>query len=191
VPLGGTRFVPDSWVQSVEGRAVLAHFADAVGRRYLFVANSDSARTQSIALQLGSGVTACEWSDASSDSCRGAAGDRIQATLGAGDFRVYRLSGAATGPLTGGNAPTCTLRPTPARGRVTLAIDHVGDRGRLELLDAGGRHVWGRPLAWGSTTLTWSGQRDAAGVAPAGIYFVRVEDARGFRMLRLAWLGAH
>jgi len=195
VPRGGTRFASDGWIQSVDGRATLAHFVDHAGHRLLFLANSDSAEAQKIVLHLSPGVTACAWNDgpdaALPDSCsQGGGSDRIDETLGPGAFRTYVLFANSEPPFAGGNSPACTARPEPSRGSVTLAIGHVGARGTLELLDAQGRRVWKRSLPPGATTMSWHGERDAGGAAAAGLYFVRVEDSSGFTVRRLTWLGA-
>src|SRR5258706_426995 len=70
--------------------------------------------------------------------------------------------------------------PNPAAGFARLEFSAVHGQGRIEVLDAGGRKIWGRPLGPGSSTLVWDGSRDSGGgVAPAGLYFARAEDLGG------------
>jgi hypothetical protein len=109
--------------------------------------------------------------------------------LAAGDFALLRLEGTLDGASGSGAGPRLAITPEPASERARLALVDVGARARLEILDGAGRRVWSRALAAGASSLDWAGEREAGGTAPAGVYFVRVEDARGVAVARLHWLG--
>jgi hypothetical protein len=81
------------------------------------------------------------------------------------------------------------VSPDPAAQRVHLLASGLVARARVEILDGAGRRVWSRALEPGTSSREWGGERDAGGTAPAGVYFVRVEDARGVAVAPLHWLG--
>jgi hypothetical protein len=114
---------------------------------------------------------------------------RYAMTLAAGDFTLLRLDGDQPVDLLAGAAPTLTLAPNPARGAVSLAIAHLGADATVQILDAAGRRVWQRSASGPNAALDWRGESDRGGAAPAGLYFARVEDARGVAVKRFAWLG--
>jgi hypothetical protein len=195
VPRGGTRFTPGAWVDSVDGRAAIGYFAHADGTPYLVVANSDSLWVRSIKLSLPGTHRACvisedamSWSTAPCFPV--ASGSMLRIDLRPGSFAVVRLEGPTVVGIPGGTAPGLRVSPQPARGMVELAITRLGEGGRVEIVDAAGRRAWGRSLAPGATRVVWRGERSEGGVSPPGLYFARVEDARGFRVERLVWLGA-
>jgi hypothetical protein len=193
-PRGATAFAPDDGVKAVEGRAALGSFAGERGERYLLVANSDSSMARTIALTLGPGVVSVgrlgaaegHWTPLVPTPVAG--GARVELALEAGMFALLRLQGPATGVDEAGVAPRLSLAPNPARGEVRLsAAARAG--GRLEILDAGSRRVWGRDLAPGAAELVWRGERDDGGRVPAGVYFARFEDPQGVTSARIVWLG--
>ena len=194
VPAGGTAFTPSGWIASVEGRAALGMFADSLGGRYVLLASSDSAAARTIAVTFP-GARGIErladdgrsWS--ALDTTHAAAGVRIALDLPAGDFALLRVLGPGE-PLRTGAGPGLRVQPNPASGQVRFDLAAVHGPARLEILDAGGRHVWGRDLSPGSSSVTWDGAREGGGPAPAGLYFARAEDQGGVTALRLTWLGA-
>jgi hypothetical protein len=195
VPEGATRFVPGGWVNAVQGRAALGYFVGRMGERYLLVANSDSSNTQRVGLEVASAGRACvldpnavTWSEAPCIEL-GASG-HLDLDLEAGSFALVRLEGAPADSAAGGIAPALSLSPNPARGVVLLATTSGARGARLEIVDAGGRRVWSKTLGAGDAALTWRGEREGGGSAGPGLYFARIEDARGFRVRRLAWLGS-
>lgn len=196
LPLGGTWFVPNSWVGDVEGRAALGYFSDSSGVRYLLVANSDSLAARAITLTLHDAEQACvldenhdTWDQVTCAPLEVTpAGSRLTLNLQPGSFALARVDGAVTG-VAGGVAPGLSVTPNPAQTEVRLALSRVGYRARLEILDAGGRRAWSRAIEPGATTMTWRGERDAGGAARPGLYFARLEDERGVAVVRLVWLG--
>jgi hypothetical protein len=195
VPIGAVGFTPDPWVLEVTGRAMLGEFADSTGMRYLVVVNPDSASARTIDLTFpftGSVERFDEVSGlwyAPASGGLDSRGFALALDLDAGEFALLRLTGEWN-TLPSSRGPALRLAPNPANGRVTLAIGNVGARGRIEILDAGGRRVWSRSLASGSSAHEWRGERDQGGAARAGLYFVRTEDVRGVTVARLTWLGA-
>lgn len=194
LPHGGTWFVPNDLVSAVQGRATLGYFSDSAGVPYLLVANSDSLSARRVTLTLPRGGRACvldqdhvRWEDARCWPL--ARGALLSLDLEAGSFALLRLEGGATDGVSGGTAPGLALVPNPAGGEVRLAIDRVGNEGRVEIVDAGGRRMWSNRLPAGATTLTWRGEKEGGGHAPPGLYFARVEDERGVTARRLVWLG--
>lgn len=193
VPRGGTGFAPDSWVRAVEGRAALGAFAEADGRLLLLVANADSASARRVTLTLSArGVERLadggRWEALVTEP---AADDhRLPLDLDAGDFALLRLA-PAWGYHVAGEPPGLRVAPNPARGAVGFTLERVSSGARLEVLDAAGRRVWARRIVPGaSMSVTWRGERERGGRAPAGLYLVRVEDARGVAVRRVSWLGA-
>ncbi len=192
-PVGGTRFAADDWILAVDGRAALGQFAAADGARLVLVANSDSASAQTLALTLPHarsveqcGATADEWS-----AVPGAPGDggaRVTLALAPGDFALLRIRGDF-GALRAGAGPALRVWPSPARGAVRLSYQGLATGAGLEVLDAGGRRVWRARPAAGAGVVTWDGARESGGRVPPGIYFARLEDARGVAAVRIAWLG--
>ena len=163
--------------------------------RYLVVVNPDSLNAHSIALTLPFTRSVERFDETSGlwyappSGTPDARGFALSLALEAGDFALIRLTGEWSA-LPSGSGPALRLAPNPANGAVTLAIGNVGARGRIEILDAGGRRVWSRTLAPGSSAYEWRGERDQGGTARAGLYFVRTEDVRGVTASRLTWLGA-
>jgi hypothetical protein len=194
LPPGGIWFAPNETVETVEGRATLGYFADTTGVPYVLVANSDSLSARDVTLKLGRATRACVLDEAhdgwDSAICTPLPADRrLTLALEAGSFALVRLEGDAVGSVTGG-ALVLDVAPTPARGRVRLAIARAGRDARVEIVDAGGRRAWSRRVPPGQSAFEWSGERDSGGRAPAGLYFARVEDARGVAARRIVWLGA-
>ncbi len=194
LPIGATPFAADALVCGVEGRAAIGWFADAAGVRHALVANADSlaSRTVTLALAAGARVEAFDaasgaWHAAALDG--GANAPRLALPLGAGEFALVRFPGSEDGGLAAGAPPVLRAWPSPARRSVTFAVERATRGARLEVLDAGGRRVWGRDLGSGFTSIAWDGERDGGGAAPHGLYFVRVEDANGVAARRLVWLG--
>ncbi len=193
VPNGGTPFAPSALLRAVRGRAAIGVFADTQGAPYLFVANRDSISPATVTLTLGGARLARliaddgAWHDLAVES---EAGDtRATVALGAGGFTLIALTGTLDGVVAGRGGPALALAPNPARGTVRFAARDVSLAARLELLDLSGRRVWSRPLPAGASAFAWNGERDAGGRARAGVYFARLEDARGVAVQRLTWLG--
>ena len=203
VPAGGAAFAPDDWVSDVRGRAALGHFVAADGTRYLLVANADSLHSQTVGLTLPNARAVAEIATDNpiivGGGARGtgiaAAGSpaagflAVTLVLDAGGFALLRIEGAASGAANAGPGPALALAPNPSGAMVRLALADVASRGQIEILDGAGRRVWARAVAPGGSSLEWRGERDAGGLAPPGIYFVRAADARGVAVRRLAWLG--
>jgi hypothetical protein len=82
--------------------------------------------------------------------------------------------------------------PNPANGLVQfrLRTDHAGDA-RVEILDLQGRRVV-RLLAGldhaGRSLLRWDGSTADGRIAPAGVYFMRIEDDGATLSRRFLWL---
>jgi hypothetical protein len=194
LPIGGTAFAPDDWVRAVDRRAALGEFAALDGTRLVFVVNADSMSARTIGLSFGS-VERVERLGATYDSWEmlpthlTPQGQRLDLPLEAGDFALLRLTGGASQALASGVAPKLAVGPVPASARLAIALEAVGERGRVEILDAGGRRVWIRALPPGNVSLDWRGERDDGGRAAPGVYFVRAEDARGVSAQRFVWLG--
>ena len=194
VPAGGTPFAPSAWIAAVEGRAALGMFSDSLGTRHVLLVNSDSLAARTIALTLPGArrverlaADGISWLPV--DTTHAAAGPRAAFDLEAGDFALIRVTGPGE-PLRAGAGPGLRAEPNPAAGFARLEFSAVHGQGRIEILDTGGRKIWGRPLGPGSSTLVWDGSRDSGGgVAPAGLYFARAEDAGGVTVVRLSWLG--
>lgn len=194
-PLGGTAFTPDSLLVAVQGRATLGQFADAGGRAHLFVANRDSAAPRDIVLELA-GERDVERFDATAPSgwSRAASaptprGRRVELALEAGGFALLRLSGGCDGLVSGACRATLRAAPEPAGVSVRLAAQGVTGRGTLAVLDAGGRRVWSRSLAGDAPVVVWDGRADEGERVRPGIYWARLEDARGSVVRRITWLG--
>jgi len=193
VPTGGTAWAPDGWIAGVQGRAALGEFTNALGARFLLVANSDSAAAQDLALTFAGATPVERLSDDGAgwttlDTTHVVAGTRVALAPASGDFLLLRVGGEA-GPLRAGSGPGLSLQPNPAAGRVEFALGHVRRRGHIEILDASGRRIWSRTLAPGSSIVPWDGTMDAGGLATPGIYFARAEDSGGVSASRLSWLG--
>lgn len=194
VPPGGTAFAPDDWVAAVEGRAALGHFVDPSGARLLLVANSDSSLARSLTLVLphaerveALGDTAGAWTPLAPAPADG--GARVTLALEAGDFALLRVRGDF-GTLRSGRGPALRSWPSPARGAARLSYAGLAAGGRLEVLDASGRRVWSAAPPEGDGLVTWDGRGEDGAAVPPGIYFARLEDARGAATARVAWLGA-
>ncbi|MBI5710949.1 MAG: T9SS type A sorting domain-containing protein [Candidatus Eisenbacteria bacterium] len=113
--------------------------------------------------------------------------------LDPGDFVLLRLAAPANPawvqPPASSAGPGLRVAPNPATGLVRFDVAGVTGVARLEVLDLAGRAVWSRALPPGTRAATWSGERAGAGRAGSGIYFVRLRDARGAVVRRIAWLG--
>jgi hypothetical protein len=193
VPVGGTGFTPRPWLLAVRGRAALGVFVDRIDVPYVLLANSDSAAAQTITLDVPEAVQAYLLRDAS-DSWIGvpspsANGIRsVTLNLEAGGFRLLRFQGASSGVVPRGDGPGLALAANPAQGIQRFDLWGVEARARCELVDAAGRRIWSRALPPGGASLEWRGERDDGGRATPGLYFVRVEDARGVTRGRFVWL---
>jgi len=198
-PAGGTAFAPDAGLRAIGGRAALGWFVGAHEQRHLLLVNRDSLATRTLDLEF-EGVTTLErlgaavgvWDEvplAVPATGDGRASARL--TLEPGDFVLLRLTETRNVEVVAGNAPRLTAQPNPARDAVRFTLDRVSDGARLEILDAGGRRVWGASPARGASVLEWRGEQERAGRAPAGIYFARLEDASGVAARRLTWLGGN
>uniref|UniRef100_A0A832MKF7 Right handed beta helix domain-containing protein n=1 Tax=Eiseniibacteriota bacterium TaxID=2212470 RepID=A0A832MKF7_UNCEI len=83
-------------------------------------------------------------------------------------------------------ASRLALGPNPALGEVRFTVPAGAGPARLEVFDLAGRRLWAREGAGGE--VRWSGEA-RAGVAPAGVYLVRVSGAHGAESRRFVWLG--
>jgi hypothetical protein len=115
-------------------------------------------------------------------------------TPAAGDFMLLRLPvpadlvSVAAPP---GNARlSLRITPNPASGLVRFEVAGTAGPARLDVLDLSGRVLWSRAPATGTCELIWRGERERAGRAGSGIYFVRLRDAGGVVVRRITWLGA-
>ncbi len=191
VPAGGTPFAPDSLLAAVDGRATLGVFADSTGAPHVFVASADSLAIRTVTLTLAEGRRAWRLRDDGGawDALAVAPDGRLALTFAPGDFALLKLSGPADA-LAAGRAPHLALGPNPARGEVRFTFAGVAGRARLEVLDLGGRRVWSYAFAPSEVGVSWRGERDVGGRTSAGVYFARLEDARGVAVRRLSWLGA-
>jgi hypothetical protein len=192
-PIGGSAFAPDSLVAAVEGRATLGTFGDSDGTPCLFVANRDSSAAQSLALELVGERTAERFGDAGGwqpwPTTPTARGRRLEVTLAAGDFALFRLSGAC-GPLTSGDCHAeLVATPNPGTIGVRFAASGVRGGGTLTLLDLSGRRVWARTLAGDAPVVVWDGRADDGSRVRPGFLWARLADARGTVVRRVVWLG--
>jgi hypothetical protein len=195
VPIGGQPFAPDDWVSDVVGRAALGEFADSTGGRCLLVANSDSLASQTVTLTLPrtAGVDRLGAANGAWSALPGTVvGDdlRVDVLLPAGDFALLALHGPPGNEGASGARPGLGLVPNPARLDCRLDVTGAMSGARVEIMDAGGRRIWSRALPAGRSGLLWRGELDGGGSARAGVYFVRVGDARGSTTRRLVWLRA-
>jgi hypothetical protein len=192
-PIGGTAFAPDSLVAAVEGRATLGTFADRDGMPYLFLANRDSSATQSIALELVGERTAERFGDAGGwvwwSTTPTARGRRLEVSLAAGDFALFRLNGSC-GSLSSGDCQA-VLAATPNPGTIGVRFAASGVRGgsTLTLVDVSGRRVWARTLAGDAPVVVWDGRADDGSRVRPGFLWARLADARGTVVRRVVWLG--
>jgi hypothetical protein len=181
-------------VAATEGRLTLGTFAAADGTPYLFVANRDSSAGRSLALELVGERSVERLGDAgdwrSWSTAPTARGRRLEVALAAGDFALFRLSGAC-GPLTAGD---CRARldasPNPATGNVRFAATGVRGGSTLALMDVSGRRVWSRALVGDAPVAEWDGRGDDGVRVRPGFYWARLSDTRGSVVRRVAWLGA-
>ena len=193
VPIGALAFAPSGWISAVVGRAALGLFADSIGTRYVLIANSDSSAAQSVTLTLPGSTGVSQLSNDGSMwlavvTLPAAAVPRLTLDLEAGAFTLLRIEGPGE-PLRAGAGPALRLAPNPTSEAVRLEFAQVRERGRIEILDAGGRCVWSRDLPRGSSSLRWDGSTDAGARASAGLYFARAADTGGVSVTRLVWLG--
>jgi hypothetical protein len=80
-------------------------------------------------------------------------------------------------------------RPNPSwsRALVSYVLPHAG-RVRIELFDVAGRRVARLDDGWrdaGAHEVAWNGQTGTGSVAPAGVYFVRLETPETHRTQKL------
>jgi hypothetical protein len=192
-PNGGTAFAPDSLVAAVDGRATLGTFADANGAPCLFVSNRDSSAAQSLALELLGERTAERFGDAGGwqpwPTSPTARGRRLELTLPAGDFALFRLSGTLGGISSGDHVALLAATPNPASDRVRFAATGVRGGSTLTLVDVTGRRVWARVLAGDAPVIEWDGRADDGTRVRPGAYWARLADARGTVVRRVVWLG--
>jgi hypothetical protein len=193
-PTGGTAFAPDSLIGGVEGRATLGTFADADGRPYLFVANRDSSAARTLALSLVGERTAERFGDAGGwlawPTMPTPSGRRLEVTLAAGDFALFRLSGACGTLASGDCRAVLGAAPNPATDHVRFAATGVRGGSVLTLVDVSGRRVWARVLAGDAPVAEWDGLGDDGRRVRPGFYWARLADARGTVVRRIAWLGS-
>jgi hypothetical protein len=192
-PIGGTPFAPDSLVAAVEGRLTLGTFAGPDGTPHLFVANRDSAAAQPLALELVGERTAERFDDAGGwqawPTLPTARGRRLELSLAAGDFALFRVSGACGALASGDCRAALGATPNPATGRVRFAATGVRGGSTLTLVDLSGRRVWARVLAGDAPVIEWDGRADDGTRVRPGFYWARLADARGTVVRRVAWLG--
>jgi hypothetical protein len=106
--------------------------------------------------------------------------------LPAGGFALLGFPSADAGLGERAGRPGLAVQPNPAAGRVRFQVTGAVGAARLEVLDIGGRRWWSAHGGAGASAWEWSGE-GPAGRAPAGLYLVRVEDARGVTARKLAW----
>ena len=193
-PIGGTAFAPDSLLAAVAGGATLGTFADADGTPYLFVANRDSAAAQTLALELVGERTVARFGDAGGwqvwPTAATASGRRLEVSLAAGDFALFRLSGACGALASGDCRAVLGASPNPATRGVRFAATGVRGASTLMLVDLSGRRVWARVLSGEAPVIEWDGRADDGTRVRPGFYWARLADARGAVVRRVAWLGA-
>jgi len=193
LPVGGTAFAPDALVDAVEGRATLGTFADRDGTPVLFVANRDSSAARTLALELV-GERRVERFDAARGwqpwpTAPTPRGRRVELALPAGGFALLRASGGCDGLVSGACSASLASTPEPASGPVRLSARAVRGPSALVLVDAGGRRVRGWSLAGDAPVVTWDGRDDGGRRVRPGLYWARLEDARGSVVRRVTWLG--
>ena len=192
-PIGGTAFTPDSLLAGVDGRATLGQFADARGTPHVFVANRDSASARTIALDLLGDRTVERLGESggwtSWPSQPTPRGRRVELALGPGGFALLRLGGGCGSLVNGECRATLTVAPEPAGGSVRFGGRGVSGAATLTIVDAGGRRVWTRTLAGEAPVAVWEGRSDEGERVRPGIYWARLEDARGSVVRRVTWLG--
>lgn len=190
---GGTAFAPDSLIAAVEGRCALGLFADSAGAPCVFVANSDSARSQTIALTFRGVRDASQldslgaWRPLAPLPAQG--GVRVALALAPGDFTLLRLTQPLDALGAGGGPLRLLAGPQPARASVRFEASGMSGAAHLELLDVTGRRIWARRFDTGASVVQWDGRCDDGHRATAGLYFARLEDARAVRVRRVTWLG--
>ena len=192
-PVGGTAFMPDSLLASVQGRATIGQFADAQGTPHFLVANRDSSAARTLVLELvgerrvarldESGAWT-EWPSVPTTS-----GRLVELPLPAGGFALLQLSGGCGAVVNGGCLARITSAPEPAQGRVRLAADRVSGGSTLVIMDASGRRVWGRALSGEAPVAVWDGHSDGGERVRPGLYWARLEDSRGSVVRKVTWLG--
>jgi hypothetical protein len=189
-PDGTVAFTPDVALAAVGGRAAIGEF-EGEGATWLLVSNSDSLAARSITLTLGTARAVSRLEDGvwlSVTPLTTVAGPQLTLDLAAGDFTLLRLDPFAA--LDRGPGPALLVAPEPASGEVRLVVARAGAVARVAIADLGGRRVWSREVSGNGATLVWRGERESGGVAPAGLYFVRVTGPNGSVVRRLHWLGA-
>lgn len=193
-PQGGTAFARGALVRSLAGRATLGVFADSTGAPRLFVANRDSAEYGTVTIALGGARSVRFVADdgAWHDLPVTQQGDSTRATLALspGGFTLLAVSGTLDDVVSGRSGPRLNVGPNPAQGEVRFEASELSRDARLEVLDLSGRRVWSVALPAGARTVRWAGERERGGRVSAGVYFARLEDARGVAVKRVAWLGA-
>ncbi len=100
--------------------------------------------------------------------------------------QVLIFPSTGLGPGAGSGLSLAAPSPNPSRHRVHFTITVPDGDAELSAWDVAGRRVatlWhGRSAA--PVTIQWDGTRDGGGVLPAGLYLVRLTDARGSSLLR-------
>jgi hypothetical protein len=195
-PAGGTAFAPDSLLAAVEGRATIGQFADPRGRPYLLVANRDSAQGRTLALEV-MGEREAERFDGPAapggwspwPSAPTSRGRRVELALPAGGFALLRLSGGCGALVNGGCRAALITSPEPAGVSVRLGARGVSGGATLAVLDASGRRVWARAVSGETPVVVWDGRGDDGERVRPGVYWARLEDARGSVVRRITWLG--
>jgi hypothetical protein len=153
----------------------------------LLVVNSDSSAAQPVRLRLAEPARPEAWNKATGEfALLPATSDVVTLDLAAGDLALLRFPRATSLVGPGPGRPDLSLAPNPARGEVRFAVRGAVGAARIEVLDATGRRWWSVRGPAGDSEWTWRGEGEGRS-APAGIYFVRVEDSRGVTSMTLAW----
>ncbi|MFM7231054.1 MAG: CehA/McbA family metallohydrolase [bacterium] len=108
------------------------------------------------------------------------------ATVWTGPVYVTYDPSIVVGVEDGPRLPTVALlaSPNPAFGRVTasFALPTAVEHAELSVYDAAGRRVntlLSGPLTAGTHRIEWAGHDESGRVAPAGIFFLRLQTGRG------------
>jgi immune inhibitor A len=103
--------------------------------------------------------------------------------------RGARPTVPVSSPITVAPAPAVRAEPNPARSLVRFQASGLGPGATIALYASSGRCV--ARLDAGTGEAWWRGADGDGGIAPAGVYFVRVEDERGAPIgaaRKLVWL---
>ncbi|MEO5616624.1 MAG: T9SS type A sorting domain-containing protein [Candidatus Eisenbacteria bacterium] len=187
VPRSGIVFAPGVVIAAVNGRAALGEFVGGAGEELLLVANSDSLAARLVTLDTRASPGARLVAGGSAPSLaveplvRGA---RMTVSLAAGDFALLELEP----PI---ERASFTIVPNPAADRVRFALRAPAGGLRFDIVDPGGRRVWGTTLSAATGTIEWRGQQPRGSAAAPGVYFARLTGAGGTPLTRrFVWLGA-